>query len=49
MRSKAELIGQGLYIDAWSFDKSSNEEELKSTVSALFCEHLITDQGDEVG
>ncbi len=49
MRSKAELIGQGLYIDAWSFDKSSNEEELKSAISALFCERLITDQGDEVG
>lgn len=36
MRSKVELISQGLYIDT-------------CTIGALFSEHLITDQGDEIG
>ena len=48
MKAKAELIGQGLYVDAWSFDKTCNVEELRNAIYSLFRERLITDHGDEV-
>ena len=48
MRAKAELIGKGLYIDAWTFNKTCTEDELKTSITALFNDKLISDDGDEV-
>ena len=49
LKVKAELIGQGLYIDAWPFDKNANEEELRNSVSCIFREQLVTEDDEVVG
>ena len=39
-RRKAKLVSQGMYIDAWSFDKKSDEMQLCYDIYKLFEEQL---------
>ena len=47
-KAKTKLIEQGLYVDAWPFQKSYNERELKAEMSSLFNKHLVNKDGKEV-
>ncbi len=49
LKAKAELIEQGLYIDAWLFDKNSTEEELRNSIKLIFRERLISEDDEVVG
>ena len=49
LKAKAELIDQGLYIDAWPFDKNASEEELRSSIKQIFRERLISEDDEVVG
>ena len=49
LKGKASLIEKGLYIDAWSFQKTYQEIELKTAISSLFHERLYDNHGNEVG
>ena len=37
---KETLVRQGLYIDAWSMDKSCSEETLRTEIRSLFGDRL---------
>ena len=49
LKAKANLIDQGLYIDAWPFDKNSSEEELRNSIKQIFRERLISQDNEVVG
>ena len=49
LKAKANLIDQGLYIDAWPFDKNSSEEELRNSIKQIFRERLISQDDEVVG
>ena len=49
LKAKANLIDQGLYIDAWPFDKNSSEEELRNSIKQIFRERLISEDDEVVG
>lgn len=40
-KAKAKLISQGMYIDAWSFDKNCDERQLRCDIYKLFEDHLF--------
>lgn len=49
LKAKANLIEKGLYIDAWSFQKTYQETQLRAAISSLFHERLVDNHGNEVG
>ena len=49
LKAKAKLIDQGLYIDAWPFDKNATEEELRNSIKQIFRERLISEDDEVVG
>ena len=49
LKGKANLIEKGLYIDAWSFQKTYQEIQLRAAISSLFHERLVDNHANEVG
>ena len=49
LKAKANLIEKSLYIDAWSFQKTYQETQLRAAISSLFHERLVDNHGNEVG
>ena len=46
-KAKAKLVSQGMYIDAWSFDKNCDERhEIRYDIYKLFEDHLFAN-GEE--